>query len=119
MAKILGDSVLVSKPNAPMDARTEVDTLADVSKIENPAPSLIIWDKETEKHYTIKEMEEVQIEGTSYTKKVIKSVEPMVAADLVGYEEIGDTDLDDVFDQMDVEVTEVGDAPVVDFDSLG
>ena len=108
MAKILSDSVLVSKPNAPMDARTEVDTLADVSKIENPAPSLIIWDK----------MEEVQIEGTSYKKKVIKSVEPMVAADLVGYEEIGDTDLDDVFDQMDVEVEEVGDAPVVDFDNL-
>ena len=118
MAKILSDSVLVSKPNAPMDARTEVDTLADVSKIENPAPSLIIWDKETEKHYTIKEMEEVQIEGTSYKKKVIKSVEPMVAADLVGYEEIGDTDLDDVFDQMDVEVEEVGDAPAVDFDKL-
>jgi hypothetical protein len=34
------------------------------------------------------------------------------------FEEVGDADLDDVFDQEDVETSDVEDAPRVDFDNL-
>lgn len=36
----------------------------------------------------------------------------------VSYTEVGDVDMDDLFDQEDMETTDVGDAPTVDFDSL-
>lgn len=119
MAKILSDSVIPSKANAPLDARTEVDSLDKVGMIENPTESLIIYDKDTKKHYKVSSMKDVPVEGTTLNKKVIESVEPMVAdGGTIDFEEVGDTDFDDIFDQMDIEAEVVGDAPEVDFDSL-
>lgn len=116
MAKIVNDSLIPSKPNAPLDKRTEVDNLSKIGEIDNPAPSLIIFDKETKQHYVIKRMEEEMIPGTNIPHKVIKEVEPMDG--LIDYEEVGDVDLDEVFDQEGMDTMDVGDAPVIDFDSL-
>lgn len=76
MAKIINDSLLPSAPNAPLDARTEVNLLADVAKIENPSESLIFKVKETGKYYKVVSLKEVTIEGTTHKKKVIKEYEP-------------------------------------------
>lgn len=117
MARIVSESLMVSAPNAPLDKRTEVDSLSQIGSIENPSPSLIIYDKETKKHYSIKEMADEMIPGTSITHKVIKSVEP-IGSGSVDYEELGSVDLDGIIDQTDVSYTEIGDAPVVDFEKL-
>lgn len=116
MAKIVSDSLIVSAPNAPLDVRTEVESLSKIGEIQNPTESLIIYDKETRKHYSIKRMEEEMIPGTNIPHKVIKEVEPMDG--ILDYEELGDVDMDDLFDQEGMETMDVGDAPAVDFDSL-
>ena len=76
MAKIINDSLLPSAPNAPLDARTEVNLLADVAKIENPSESLIFKVKETGKYYKVVSLKELSIEGTTHKKKVINEYEP-------------------------------------------
>lgn len=76
MAKIINDSLLPSAPNAPLDARTEVNLLTDVAKIENPSESLIFKVKETGKYYKVVSLKEVSIEGTTLKKKVIKEYAP-------------------------------------------
>ena len=108
---------MVSAPNAPLDKRTEVDSLTKIGEIENPSESLIIYDKETKKHYSVKEMADELIPGTTISRKVIKDVEPMGEGS-VDYEELGNVDLDGIIDQEDVSYVELGDAPVIDFDSL-
>lgn len=122
MTKILSDSLIVSKTGAPLDARTEVNSLSEIGSVQNPTESLIIYDKETKMHYKVASMKDEQIAGTTIMKKVIASVEPLVAdgdgTSMMGYEELGDADLDDLFDQAGVAVTEVSDAPDVDFDTL-
>lgn len=117
MAKIVSDSLIPSAPNAPLDKRTEVNTMAEAMAVENPSESLIIYVKETKKHYKITEMIEETIPGTTLKHKVIGSLEPIGEGD-VSYEELGDVDLDGVIDQTDVTYTELGDVPSVDFDSL-
>lgn len=116
MAKIVSDSLMVSAPNAPLDKRTEVESLSQIGSVENPTPSLIIYDKETKKHYSIKEMVEETIPGTTITRKVIKSVEPF-GDEKLDYEELGEVDFEDLFDQ-EVEMSVIGDAPNVDFNKL-
>ena len=71
MAKIINDSLITSKPNAPLDARTEVATLADVVNISNPSESLVFKVNETGKYYKVESLKVVQIEGTALTKKVV------------------------------------------------
>lgn len=115
MAKIVSDSLIVGKPGAPLGANTEIDTLADVEKIQNPSESLIFYVKSEKQHFKVNSLKEVEIPGTTHKKKVIGDYEPMSE---LGYEEIGDIDLDDVFDQEGMETMDVGDAPAVDFDSL-
>lgn len=115
MAKIVSDSLIVSKKNAPLGANVEVETLADIESIQNPAESLIFYVKSEKQHYKVNSFKEVAIAGTSLTKKVIDEYEPMSE---LGYEEIGDADLDDIFDQENMETMDVADAPAVDFDSL-
>lgn len=117
MAKVVSESLIVSAPNAPLDKRTEIDSLSLIGQIENPSQSLIIYDKETEKHYAIKEMADELIPGTTISRKVIKSVEPL-SDDKLDYDELEDVNMDDVFDQEGVETMDVADAPNVDFDSL-
>ena len=117
MARIVSESLMVSAPNAPLDKRTEVDSLDMVGQIENPSESLIIYDKETRKHYAIKEMVDEFIPGTTISRKVIKSVEP-VGAGTVDYEELDSVDLDGIIDQADVTYTELGDVPSIDFGKL-
>lgn len=115
MAKIVSESLIVGAPNAPLDKRTEVENLSKIGEIENPAPSLIIFDKETGKHYSIKSMANELIPGTNISHKVIKEVTPLGE---VGYNEIGDLDLDGIIDESDVTYTELEDVPQIDFDSL-
>lgn len=77
MAKIINDSLITSKPNAPLDVRTEVATLADVVNISNPSESLVFKVLETGKYYKIDSLKTVQIEGTTLTKKIIESFSPL------------------------------------------
>lgn len=115
MAKIVSDSLIPSKKNAPLDERTEVNTMADIASIQNPCDSLEIYVKETGRKYKISSFKEEVITGTTITKRVIDKVEPVGD---VSYTEVGDINLDGVFDQEGVETMDVGDAPLVDFDSL-
>lgn len=115
MAKIVSDSLVVSKVNAPLGANAEVETLADIEKIQNPSEGLIFYVKAEKQHYKVNSFKEVDIPGTTLKKKVIGEYEPMSE---LGYEELGDVDLDDVFDQEGVETMDVGDAPAIDFDTL-
>ena len=73
MAKIINDSLITSKPNAPLDVRTEVATLADVVNISNPSESLVFKVLETGKYYKVDSLKTVKIEGTALTKKVVES----------------------------------------------
>lgn len=77
MAKIINDSLITSKPNAPLDVRTEVATLADVVNISNPSESLVFKVLETGKYYKVDSLKVVQIEGTTLTKKVVESFSPV------------------------------------------
>ena len=107
---------MVSAPNAPLDKRTEVESLSQIGSIENPSPSLIIYDKETKKHYSINEMVDEVIPGTTITRKIIKSVEPF-GDEKLDYDELDEVVLDDLFDQ-EVELNIIGDVPQIDFDKL-
>lgn len=155
MGKIVSDSLMPSKANAPLDSRTEIDTLADYKKIENPHESLIFFCRDTKKRYEVASLVEETIEGTNIKRKVIgsykqfgglsdaqkqdlentknkvvtleqkdKAIEAEIGNinttlnEAVIFEEVGDADLDDVFDQEDVETSDVEDAPRVDFDNL-
>lgn len=71
MAKFVSDSLMPSKANAPLDKRTEIDTLADYVNIENPNESLVFYCKDTKKRYEVVSLKEEVIEGTSITRKVI------------------------------------------------
>lgn len=73
MAKIINDSLITSKPNAPLDVRTEVATLADVVNISNPSESLVFKVLETGKYYKVDSLKTVKIEGSALTKKVVES----------------------------------------------
>ena len=117
MAKIVSDSLIPSKQNAPLDAREEVNTLAEIASIQNPSESLVFYVKETKKHYKVTSLKEETIAGTSLTKKVIGGYEEF-GEETLDYEELEDVTMDDVFDQEGVETLDVADAPVVDFDSL-
>ena len=75
MAKIVSESLIVGAPNAPLDKRTEVENLSKIGEIENPAPSLIIFDKETGKHYSIKSMADELIPGTNVSTSPCKSIQ--------------------------------------------
>lgn len=77
MAKIINDSLITSKPNAPLDVRTEVATLADVVNISNPSESLVFKVLETGKYYKVDSLKTVNIEGTTLTKKVVESFSPV------------------------------------------
>lgn len=118
MAKIVSDSLTVSAPNAPLDNRTEVGTLAEVFSVENPSPSLIIFVRDEKQHYKIDSMKDELIPGTTIMRKVIGSVSPIGNGN-VNYEELNDVDLDDVIDQSGVTYTDLGDVPSVDFEALG
>lgn len=117
MAKIVNESLIPSAKNAPLDARTEIETLEQVESIQNPSPSLIFYVKENGQHYKVTSFKEVAIAGTSLTKKVIGSYEPIGTGD-VTYDELGDVNLDGVFDQMEMDTVDVGDVPAVDFSTL-
>lgn len=117
MAKIVSDSLIVSKTGSPLGANDEVATLADIVNIQNPSEGLIFYVKETGLHYKPTSFKEVNISGTSLTKKVIDGYEP-ISDDKLDYEVLEEVNLDDVFDQEGVETLDVGDAPAVDFDSL-
>lgn len=117
MAKIVSDSLIVSKKGAPLGGNDSVATLADIAKIQNPSDSLIFFVKETGLHYKPTSFKEVPIEGTTLKKTVIDKYEP-ISDDKLDYEELEDVDMDDLFDQKGMETMDVGDAPAVDFDSL-
>lgn len=77
MAKIVNDSLLVSKPNAPLDPRCEVRTLADVENIENPSDSLIFKVLENGKYYKVDLLKEIHVDGTDLRRKVIDKYSPV------------------------------------------
>lgn len=117
MAKIVSDSLIVSKTGAPLGTNDSVATLADIEKIQNPSNSLIFFVEETGLHYKPTSFKEVQIAGTSLTKKVIDKYEP-ISDDKLDYEELGEVDMDDLFDQQGMNTIDVADVPDVDFDKL-
>lgn len=115
MAKIVSDSLAVSKVGAPLGANKEVATLADIANIENPTDGLIFYVKETQTHYRVDSLVDVAIPGTTLTRKSIGSYSPMGD---VTYTEVGEANLDDVFDQAGMNLTVIGEAPEVDFEGL-
>ena len=88
MATKTTGNLIPSAVNTPLDARTRVETLADVANMQNPALGGIFYCIETGKHYKITGLTSKTIGPLPVENAAVESYEELVAAVAQGTAEI-------------------------------
>ena len=115
LTKELAQQTYLSKE----DAKSSYQPKGEYQPKGNYASKEELKDYQPKGDYATKEeLDDYQPKGDYATKEELKELEGTGADCKLDYDEIGDMDIDDLFDQDGMETSDVGDAPQVDFDKL-
>lgn len=78
---IIGGAVMPSTANTPTDARTRVQTFADIANIDNPFVGMEVWVVDEAKEYRIKKLVPKVIGGIEIPDGAIDIEDPEAVVD--------------------------------------